>query len=511
MVLLEILGFVSAELSPITKVVCLLLEALVLSLVLFDIRQRNVREGVRVPPGHLPVFGLLFKVIKLQCNNGFLQWVKDVSRDFDYQTWMLSAMGHHIIFTHTPEHIKHQMGTNFLGYVKGRKALAAFEPLLGHGIFTGDGMTWKNARSVYSHLFTRKQLTERMFSVFMRHSQALVSAIREMKEGETFDVQKLFFCFTFDTTNEIAFGRAVNSLGGCKRDREFLRAFDELQGALFGRIFHEAWRMMRFFNVGSERLVPPNVKIVDDYINKVVLERASEGMEEGDGKDLLTLFYEHCDLEGRSPTHDEVKVLVTNFVIAGRDTTASALTWGLYTLLKPENVHIKERLVEELSSVQPDAPAHYCQAFFQELERVHPGVPLEGKFAAADDVLPCGTKVPKGALVMFNPGVFGMNPEVFPEPDKFDPGRWLDKETGECVPYDMTGFSYPAFNAGPRVCLGRHMAALEFRLGMQAILPEFDFKPVDGFVPQELFTAVVQMVGGFPVTASPRRRPNTDG
>merc|ERR1712072_1381876 len=90
---------------------------------------------------------------------------------------------------------------------------------------------------------------------------------------------------------------------------------------------------------------------------------------------------------------------------------------------------------------------HIAQAVLQEALRLYPSVPLEFKFAKADDVLPCGTWVKAGTAVMFNPYTFNRNPANFMDPDMFFPKRWLN-EDGSCRRYDLQGFSYPAFNAG---------------------------------------------------------------
>ena len=88
----------------------------------------------------------------------------------------------------------------------------------------------------------------------------------------------------------------------------------------------------------------------------------------------------------------------------------------------------------------------------QEVIRLHPPVPGDSKEAVRDDVLPDGTKVPKGAGVMYRPYLFGRSPLLWKDPLRFDPQRFMGKKPSQ--------FKYIAFNAGPRLCLGMNLALL---------------------------------------------------
>lgn len=123
--------------------------------------------------------------------------------------------------------------------------------------------------------------------------------------------------------------------------------------------------------------------------------------------------------------------------------------------------------------------------------------------AKCADVLPCGARIPAGTRVMFNPYSFNRNPANFSDPDSFLPSRWME-DGAKCRRYDMQGFTYPAFNAGPRVCLGRNMAMLEAKVVLSHVIPDFDVDLSPGFEPQQRFTVVLASMNGLSLTARPR-------
>merc|ERR1719162_2341716 len=75
-----------------------------------------------------------------------------------------------------------------------------------------------------------------------------------------------------------------------------------------------------------------DVEYINNYLAGVIKDRVEGGEAEGDGQDLISLFMESCEKDGRVPESDELRDLIMSFVIAGRDTTASLLTWTFYLL-----------------------------------------------------------------------------------------------------------------------------------------------------------------------------------
>uniref|UniRef100_A0A0G4GHM7 Cytochrome P450 n=1 Tax=Chromera velia CCMP2878 TaxID=1169474 RepID=A0A0G4GHM7_9ALVE len=180
-------------------------------------------------------------------------------------------------------------------------------------------------------------------------------------------------------------------------------------------------------------------------------------------------------------TDAELRDMVLNFLIAGKDTTGQALSWTLYELMRhPECL---EKCREEIAAVKakndgsvPFDEARsglpYVTAVLHEALRLHPSVPWEMKMCRKDDTWPDGTFVPAGTLTIFAPYAMGRNKKVWGEDAKeFKPERWLAMKT-------LPSFSvYPVFQGGPRECLGKYMAMIEMKTALAAVLDAFVPKP----------------------------------
>ena len=136
-----------------------------------------------------------------------------------------------------------------------------------------------------------------------------------------------------------------------------------------------------------------------------------------------------------------------------------------------------------------------------EVLRLHPSVPKDIKFAVRDDTLPDGTSVPAGAAIIYAPYAMGRDAALWEAPHEFRPERFL-AEDGSERRFDM--YQYPAFNAGPRLCLGRPLALMEIKLVTAMLLHAFDFalaEPHDGGYSS---TIVMPMRDGLKVRLTPR-------
>lgn len=204
---------------------------------------------------------------------------------------------------------------------------------------------------------------------------------------------------------------------------------------------------------------------------------------EADETDLLGRFMKTTNEEGRPLTNEELRDAILNFIIAGRDTTAQAMSWMTYLLaLNPE---VDAKLFKEIQSVDLTGPEEtvyeetsklvYFKAAFYETLRLYPSVPMNQKFALQNDVLPDGTKINAGEYVIWCP--YAMGRTLWEDPYAFKPERWIDENNS------LKRFSqgqWPAFHAGPRVCLGQNLATLEATITMVAILQKYKLQLVPG-------------------------------
>lgn len=181
-------------------------------------------------------------------------------------------------------------------------------------------------------------------------------------------------------------------------------------------------------------------------------------------------------------TRDLVVHLSTN-IFAGSDTTAIALRAVFYYLLK--NPTKMQKLVLEIDSAfgsgQLSQPISfqessnnlpYLQAVLKEALRIHPsvGLLLERHVPPGGATL-CGQHVPEGTIVGINAWVTQHDRDVFPNPEQFEPERWLEASEEQLKTMNQSFF---AFGAGPRTCIGRHIAMMEMAKVVPEVLHNFE-------------------------------------
>lgn len=459
-------------------------------------RARVLPNSFPTIKGRIPFIGDTFVLIRNR--NRVLEWVEDIiNTTGSYQT--SSIFVSYILLRLKPEAstVQHILKDNWKNYKlpTGRKGMLS--DLVGGGIFGVDGAEWYAQRKAASHLLTANRMKGIMTRVFAENTDKFMSMLdKKCKNKITFDVQDLFFRYTMDSFCKIAFGEDVNSLQA-DQPPALAIAFDSAQYLIFTRLFRPFWRVNRYFNWGVEKQLKKEIKIIKECIyhsidNRQILEQqkdANDMIDDGEA-DLISAFYAQAKKNGDpAPSKEYLADIMINFLVAGRDTSAVCLSWFIYEMHR--NPDVEHKIYQEVCEVLSIDPLNqtksndYCEVKFEhapllkytegallETLRLHPSVPLESREAVEDDVLPNGTKVPTGSVVDYSPYLFGRSSDIWPEPLKFDPGRWLP-------PNNPDAFMFPTFNAGPRVCLGKNLALYEMKLLVASILQKYRFNVVD--------------------------------
>ncbi|XP_029172702.1 cytochrome P450 4C1-like [Nylanderia fulva] len=197
-------------------------------------------------------------------------------------------------------------------------------------------------------------------------------------------------------------------------------------------------------------------------------------------KAFLDLLLDQNERADTPLTDDEVRAQVDTFMFEGHDTTAVAITWTLFLL--GNNLEHQEKVHEELEEVFKDSetPASvkelsqlkYLDRVIKETLRLYPSVPMVLRNLTEDVNLGDFT-IPKGVTVEIDILLMHRNPKVWPDPNKFDPDRFLPENSNNRNPY-----AYVPFSAGPRNCIGQRFALLEEKTILTAILRKWRLKSV---------------------------------
>ncbi|CAK8543551.1 unnamed protein product [Lathyrus sativus] len=441
-----------------------------------------------------------------------IEWLSDIVRISPSATFQLGgALGKRQIITGNPATVQHILKNQFSNYQKGTSFTNTLSDFLGTGIFNADGQNWKFQRQVASHEFNTKSIRN-----FVEHivdteltNRLIPILVSATQTNQILDFQDILQRFTFDNICKIAFGFDPEYLTPSTNRTKFALAYEdavEISSKRFRVLLPIIWKIKKYFNIGSEKRLKEAVTEVREFAKKIVRDKKRELEETSllQTEDMLSRF-----LTSGHSDEEFVTDMVISFILAGKDSSSAALTWFFWLLWK--NPRVEEEIVKEVnkkseSMVYDEVKEMvYTHAALSESMRLYPPVPLDSKEAMNDDVLPDGRFVKKGTVVTYHVYAMGRMKSLWGEDwAEFRPERWLERDevNGKWRFVGRDLYSYPVFQAGPRVCMGKEMAFMQMKrivggiVGKFKVVPEGNMDEHPGFI--SFLTS--QMEGGFPVT-----------
>ncbi|KAF0890119.1 hypothetical protein E2562_037683 [Oryza meyeriana var. granulata] len=398
------------------------------------------------------------------------------------------------IITCNPADVEHILRANFVNYPKGEHAIGMLEYFLGLGLFNSDGEQWLWQRKNASYEFSKRSL--RKFVVDVVQAEDVLQR------------------FGFDTICAVAFGHDLRGLADGRVQEEarseFMHSFGEAQDLVVGRFLDPieiSWKIKKWLNVGTERRLRKAIADVHAFAMDIVRARRQSASVQ-DRDDVLSRF-----VESDEHSDEVLRDIVLSFLIAGRETTASALTWFFWLLSSLP--HVVARIADEVRAVRkatgtrPGEPfgfdalreMHYLHAALTESMRLYLPAPIDSQSCAADDTLPDGTFVRAGWSVTYSAYAMGRLAAILGEDCmEYMLERWLG-EDGAFQP--ASPFRFTVFHAGPRMCIGKEMAYVQMKSIVANVLEEFVVDVVKevagGGVPEHVLSITLRMKGGLPV------------
>jgi cytochrome P450 len=322
-------------------------------------------------------------------------------------------------------------------------------PTLGNGLLTSEGEFWLRQRRLIQPSFSRERI--------LTYAPAMVEFADRLgntwRDGETRDVHADMTRLTLEIIARTMFGADVSDQAVAVGE-----AVAALAAALVRR-FQSVLRLPAVFptpgNLRRRRFSRRIDAILYDIIRK---RRASKQP----GDDLLGILIRVCDQDdGGSMTDQQLRDEAITLFLAGHDTTALTLTWGLYLLARhPEVARVLEQELDEVlggrAPTAADLPRlRYTDMVIREVMRLYPSAYVVGREA----ISPCelgGYRVPAGGTLLMSQWAVHRDPRWYAEPGRFLPARWadgLERRLPKCA--------YFPFGGGPRVCIGNHFAQME--------------------------------------------------
>ncbi|MBE9127305.1 MULTISPECIES: cytochrome P450 [unclassified Coleofasciculus] len=211
---------------------------------------------------------------------------------------------------------------------------------------------------------------------------------------------------------------------------------------------------------------------IKQQIKKVIFDEIRERREDADDSrtDILSLLIGARDEAGESMTDEELHDELMGLLIAGHETTASALVWALYWVYYLPEVHEKLRHELEIVGKKADpmeiSRLPYLTAVCQETLRIYPVVPSTFVRILKAPMEIGGYQFEAGTGLLPSTYLVHQRQDIYPEPKRFKPERFLERQYS---PYE-----YLPFGGSNRRCIGSALALLEMKLSLATIVSRFE-------------------------------------
>lgn len=343
---------------------------------------------------------------------------------------------------------------------------ATLRPLLGNGLLTSEGDTWRKHRRLAQQAFHKEQLEKlsRIMVITIRNFVDTWSS--RARPGLTLDIGDEMGLLTIAVVTDALFG---NDLGQqAVRVREaWPRVMDHLVA-----------RMLNPFRLPDRLPIPHHLEYQRSLglLNETVYSLITHHRLSGQDGNLLGMLVAARDQQLHIQLdNQELRDEVMTIFLAGHETCANALTWTLYLLAKHPDV--QERLADEVSSVlNGREPGYadlehlpYTAMVFNEALRLYPPAWIMARDAVANDEIE-GWHIPAGSTVFLSPYVTHRLPGFWEDPLRFDPLRFSTERSSK-----RPRFAYFPFGGGQRQCLGKNFALVEARLALPLMIQRFRF------------------------------------
>lgn len=321
----------------------------------------------------------------------------------------------------------------------------------GEGLLTAEAETWRRQRRTLQPLFTPRHVGR--YAELMADEAERVLAGPAVADGAVVDLHRLMQRYTLRVVGRALFGEDIDEFVD-----DLYWLVPQIAGQIRSRVMQAARLPLGWptpSNLRFRRLRAKQYALVD----QILARRARH--PSGDQDDLISRLRAARDPQtGRPLSQREVRDQTLIFLMAGHETTAGALTFTLDLLGRHPEVQDKVATEEDL-----------VRAALLEGMRLYPPAYVTERRTTTDVSLRQYV-VPRGTMVFASPWVTHRHPVFWPDPDRFDPARFLGDQA-------RPRYAYFPFGGGPRSCIGEHFAMLEATLLLKALLGRYRIEAVD--------------------------------
>ena len=377
-------------------------------------------------------------------------------------------LGRSSFILNAPDAIRHVLVDNYENYTRTPAGLRVLRPILGEGLLIAEGRAWKHQRRTLAPAFTPRAVTT-LVPHMLAATDETVAKLRAASNAPV-DLREAMQRMTLEIAGRTMFSFGMDRHGAALRD--FVMEYGErlARPHFLDLLLPLGWPTPQDFARARFR------KRWTAFVGMLMAERRAAGKNEGaPARDLFDLMGDARDPEtGVAFTDEQLGDQVATMILAGHETTATALFWALYLLaLDPAT---QEEVAKEVQAATVNGDARYRAA------EIHPrrdgrdhaalsaGVPDRARGGGPDKI--AGIPVKQKDVILIAPWLLHRHEKLWRDPNAFIPSRFM---TG--TPPDR--FAYLPFGVGARVCIGAHFALVEATLALAKMIAAFRVGLVD--------------------------------
>src|ERR1700754_692119 len=419
-------------------------------------RSRRVPPAPPRAPENLTAFGRM-RAIRV---NPIQSW-----GDRAYEEDIIEGrfVGRSSFILNTPDAIKHVLVDNYENYARTAATIRVLRPILGDGVLIAEGRAWKHQRRTLAPAFT-----PRAVGTLVPHMvDAIDETVAKLRTASNapVDLREVMQRLTLEIAGRTMFSFGMDTHGA--RLRDFVMEYGEklARPHFLDLLLPLSWPSPQDFQRARFR------KRWTKFVAMLMAERRAAGKKDGaPPRDLFDLLGQARDPEtGQAFSDQQLGDEVATMILAGHETTATALFWAFYLLaLDPatqEQVATEAREALAKGGLEPDR-LKFTRAVLDETMRLYPPAPIIARAAGGPDVV-AGRPVRKHDIVLISPWLLHRHEKLWRDPNAFVPSRFM----APAPPPDR--FAYLPFSVGPRVCIGAHFALVEATLALASIVGAF--------------------------------------
>ncbi|XP_064551996.1 probable cytochrome P450 6a23 [Drosophila montana] len=356
------------------------------------------------------------------------------------------------------------------------------DPLSAH-LFAIDGPKWHSLRPRMTPIFSSAKM-KLMFPSVLRTARELSHVLHERCAGKAapLEVTKLLACYTADTIGSAIFGLECNSLRNPKAP--FVQM--GLNAMLKKRI---DYIFCLLFPELSLRLhikrTPADVEAFYlGLVKDTISYREQHKIRRNDFVDIMLEMKQKYDSGNTAEglTVNEIAAQMYVFLVAGFETTSTALTLALYELARHEHIQclLREEIEEVIANYGENGELNYeamqkmkyLEQVISETLRMYPVATEHMRRANAHFEVPDHPKhyIPAGSHLIIPVYSIHHDPEYYPEPEKFLPERFTEEAIQK-----RPSCAFLPFGLGPRICIGMRFGRIKLAVGLIALIRNFRF------------------------------------